>query len=85
MDLLRFLLLLPLRLLGGLLTGMALVLRPLLGQVSWSAPAWMPATGGWIRHRPLRAAGTLAAVLVLGAGTWFGWQWYQTRTKAYCP
>jgi len=85
MDLLRFLLLLPLRLLGGLLTGMALVLRPLLGQVSWSAPAWMPATGGWIRHRPLRAAGTLAAVLVLGAGTWFGWQWYQNRPKPVEP
>ena len=39
MDLLRFLLLLPLRLVRGLFVGIGLVLRPLLGDVSWSAPA----------------------------------------------
>jgi len=37
MDLLRFLLLLPLRLLRGLLTGIGLLLRPLVGQINWSA------------------------------------------------
>ena len=61
MDLLRFLLLLPLRLVRGLFAGMGLILRPLLGDVSWSAPVWLPATGGWIRRRPARASGLLVA------------------------
>ena len=73
MDLLRFLLLLPLRLLRGILAGLGLILRPLFGQVSWSAPAWLPETGGWIRHRPVHAAGVLVATLVLAAAGWFGW------------
>lgn len=85
MDLLRFLLLLPLRLLRGLFSGIGLILRPLLGQVSWSAPAWLPATGGWIRQRPAQAAGVLVGALVLGAGGWFGWQWYQHRPRPVEP
>ncbi|WP_267225896.1 alpha-2-macroglobulin family protein [Dyella silvae] len=85
MDLLRFLLTLPLRLLRGLFAVLGLILRPLLGQVSWSAPAWLPATGGWIRRRPMQAAGTLVAVLLLAAGGWFGWQWYKNRPKPVEP
>ncbi len=81
MDLLRFLLLLPLRLLRGLFAGIALVLRPLLGQLSWSAPAWLPATGAWVRRRPAKAAGVLVGALVLVAAGWFGWQWYQNRPE----
>lgn len=85
MDLLRFLLSLPLRLLRGLLAGISLILRPLLGQVSWSAPAWLPATGGWVRHRPMQAAGMLLAVLVVACGGWFGWQWYKNRPQPVEP
>ncbi|WP_243043018.1 alpha-2-macroglobulin [Dyella sedimenti] len=85
MDLLRFLLLLPLRLLRGLFAGLGWVLRPLLGQVSWTAPGWLTATGGWIRRRPVQAAGLLVAAMVLGAGGWFGWQWYRNRPKPAEP
>ncbi len=85
MDLLRFLLLLPLRLVRGLLVGIGLVLRPLVGQVNWSAPAWLPTTGGWIRRRPMHAAGLLVAVLGFAAAGWFGWQWYQNRPKPVEP
>ena len=85
MDLLRFLLLLPLRLLRGLFAGIGLVLRPLVGQLSWSAPAWLPATGRWVRRRPAKAASVLAGALILAAGGWFGWQWYQNRPKPVEP
>ena len=85
MDLLRFLLLLPLRLLRGVFAGIGLVLRPLLGQVSWSAPAWLPATGGWIRRRPVHAATLFVVVLLLATGGWFGNQWYESRPKPVEP
>jgi uncharacterized protein YfaS (alpha-2-macroglobulin family) len=85
MDLLRFLLLLPLRLLRGLLAGLGLILRPLFGRVSWSAPTWLPATGGWIRRRPVHAAGVLVAALVVAAAGWFGWQWYKNRPQPVEP
>jgi len=85
MDLLRFLLTLPLRLIRGLIALLGLILRPLLGQVSWAAPAWLPATGGWIQRKPIQAASTLVAALVLGAGGWFGWHWYQNRPKPSEP
>ncbi|PXV60615.1 hypothetical protein SAMN04487785_102341 [Dyella jiangningensis] len=85
MDLLRFLLLLPLRLLRGLFAGIGLILRPLVGQVSWSVPAWLPATGGWVRRRPVHAAGTLLAALVVLGGGWFGWQWYKNRPQPVEP
>ncbi|WP_266157083.1 MG2 domain-containing protein [Dyella silvatica] len=85
MDLLRFLLMLPVRLVHGLLYLVALILRPLIGHVSWSAPQWMPATGALVRRRPLHAAGVLVAVLALAAGGWFGWQWYKNRPKPVEP
>jgi len=85
MDLLRFLLSLPLRLLRGLFAIIGLILRPIVGQMSWSAPAWLPTTTGWVRRRPVQAAGLLAAVIVLAAGGWFGWQWYKNRPKPVEP
>ncbi|MFC5743338.1 alpha-2-macroglobulin family protein [Dyella tabacisoli] len=85
MDLLRFLLMLPVRLVHGLLYLIALILRPLIGNVSWSAPGWVPAAGALVRRRPLHAAATLVAVLALAAGGWFGWQWYKNRPKPVEP
>ena len=75
MDLLRFLLLLPVRLLRGLFHLLGLILRPLLGDVSWSAPRWVPTTGAAIRRRPRQFAGGAAGVVALLVAGWFGWQW----------
>ncbi|TBR39310.1 MULTISPECIES: alpha-2-macroglobulin [Dyella] len=81
MDLLRFLLMLPVRLVRGALWLLGLLLRPLFGGLSWTAPAWMPASATFVRQRPLRAAGMLAGALVLAASGWFGWNWYQHRPR----
>jgi alpha-2-macroglobulin len=85
MDLLRFLLLLPVRLVRGLFGLIGLILKPLIGNVSWSAPAWAPATAGVVRRRPLQSAGALIAVLLVGFGGWYGWQWYKNRPKPEEP
>ena len=85
MDLLRFLLMLPVRLLRALFHLLGLILRPLLGDVAWSAPRWVPATGAAIRRRPRQFAGGMAgAVIVLVVGG-FGWQWYQHRPRPAEP
>ena len=85
MDLLRFLLGLPVRLVRGLLAVIGLLLRPLVGDVHWTAPHWMPAAAAVVRRRPLHFVVGFAAVVVLGLGGWFGWQWYQHRPKPVEP
>jgi uncharacterized protein YfaS (alpha-2-macroglobulin family) len=85
MDLLRFLLMLPVRLVRGLFRFIGMVLRPLVGNLSWSAPAWAPATSAAVRRKPRQFAGGLIAVLLLIAAGWFGWQWYVHRPKPIEP
>jgi len=77
MGLLRFLFLLPARLLRAVAHLLGLLLRPLFGEVSWAAPGWMLAA----RRRPLRSAGIALAALLLVAAGWFGWQWYKHRPR----
>ncbi|MFK2875871.1 alpha-2-macroglobulin [Rhodanobacter hydrolyticus] len=81
MDLLRFLLLLPVRLLRMAGHVLGWILRPLLGNVQWSAPGWMHV----VRRNPLRSAGTLLAAVVLAGGGWYGWRWYQSRPRPPQP
>ncbi|TPG04688.1 alpha-2-macroglobulin family protein [Rhodanobacter glycinis] len=85
MDLLRFLLMLPVRLVRSLFHLLGSILRPLIGNVSWAAPGWAPATGAAIRRRPRQFAGGLLAALILLVGGWFGWQWYQHRPRPVEP
>lgn len=85
MDLLRFLLTLPVRLVRAVWHLLGSILRPLVGQVSWSAPRWAPATGAAIRRRPRHVAGGLLVALALLVGGWFGWQWYQHRPRPIEP
>lgn len=73
MDVLRWLIRLPLQLLRFLSWLVGGLLRPLLGQVSWRAPAWMQLLA---RH-PRATGGSLIVIAVLAASGWFGWQWYQ--------
>ncbi|MBA2078486.1 alpha-2-macroglobulin [Rhodanobacter sp. PCA2] len=81
MDLLRFLLLLPLRLLRIVGHALGWALRPLFGDLAWSAPGWMHA----VQRRPLRAAGILLGAVVLAGGGWYGWRWWQQRPRPPQP
>jgi uncharacterized protein YfaS (alpha-2-macroglobulin family) len=81
MDLLRFLVTLPFRLVGWLLLLIALILRPIFGRVQWSAPGWLAASGTMARERPGRFAGIVAAILVLIAAAWGGWYWNKHRVR----
>ena len=81
MDLLRFLLLLPGRLVTGLLNALGWMLAPLVGQISWSAPAWMHV----VRRRPVQSVVAVLAAALLASGGWFGWQWYQHRPRPKEP
>ena len=84
MDLLRFLLRLPLLLLRGL----RWLLTRLLGDFSWSAPAWMRPIGtgakrsaAVVRAHPGRFASILTVLIVVGVGGWYGYREYQNRPR----
>src|ERR1700754_4056728 len=85
MDLLRYIALLPVRLLRGLFWLLGRLLKPVFGNMAWSAPAWVPATGRAARSHPLKFTGSIAAVLVLAAAGWFGWHWWQNLPKPVEP
>jgi len=82
MDLLRFLISVPARLVRAvrhLLYVLGLTLQPLVGSVAWSRPAWMHSLAAAIRRRPLEiGGGALATVVVVLVG-WSGWEWYLHR------
>lgn len=77
MDLLRFLLLLPFRTIALIFRLLGRVLRPLVGGVSWTAPAWLGFTTQAARRRPGRAIG----VVLLALAAAYGIYWYQHRPK----
>ena len=85
MDLLRFILLLPVRLVRGLFGLIGRLLRPIFGNMAWSAPAWVPATGQVARRHPLKFVGSIAGVLLLVAAGWFGWHWWENRPRPVEP
>ncbi|MET0617348.1 MAG: alpha-2-macroglobulin family protein, partial [Luteibacter sp.] len=85
MDLLRFILLLPVRLVRGLFWLLGRLFRPIFGNMAWSAPAWVPATGRAARSHPLKFTGTVAGVIAIAAAGWFGWHWWEHRPKPAEP
>ncbi|WP_439891279.1 alpha-2-macroglobulin family protein [Ralstonia sp. 25C] len=85
MDLLRFLLRLPVRVIGFLLSLIARVLRPIFGSVAWSAPTWMPTMVAAARRRPWHFGGGLVAAIALAVAGAYGWHWYQHRPKPVEP
>jgi uncharacterized protein YfaS (alpha-2-macroglobulin family) len=99
MDVIRWLLRLPmlamrglLRLLRALWRALGWLFANLFGQVSWAAPAWMRATtasavsfGHAVQRRPRRSAGIVAAVALLGLGAWQGTVWWKNRPHPPAP
>ncbi len=82
MDLLKLLLTLPVRLArlaGRLFVLLGAALRPIFGSLSWSRPPWIGAVGAELRRRPREYGGGFAAVLLVAAAGWAGWQWYLHR------
>ncbi len=77
MDLLKWLLMLPWRMVRWLTRMLGAGLRPLLGDFSWGAPGWMHV----VRRHPRRSGGAALALIVLALAGWFGWQWYQHRPR----
>jgi alpha-2-macroglobulin len=77
MDLLRFLLMLPVRFVRGVLNALGWILAPLVGNVAWSAPTWMHV----VRRHPLRSASAVLVAVLVAAGGWYGWQWYKHRPR----
>ena len=84
MDFLRFLLRLPLLVLRGFYW----VISKIVGDVSWSAPRWMRATGSGLHYtgrgmqaHPGRAATTIVALIVVLGGGAYGYHWYKTRPR----
>jgi uncharacterized protein YfaS (alpha-2-macroglobulin family) len=75
MDLLRWVVMLPLRSLRGLGHVLAFLLRPLLGEFTWTAPRWMRI----VAVRPRASIGVVIAAAALIVAAWSGWQWYQHR------
>ncbi|MGH8161906.1 MAG: Ig-like domain-containing protein, partial [Gammaproteobacteria bacterium] len=75
MDLLKWLAMLPWRLLRGAGRTLAFLLRPLLGEFRWTAPAWTHT----VRRHPRASGGMVAGLIVLIVAGWFSWQWYQHR------
>ena len=64
------------------------MLRLLLGEMHWRAPAWAPWTvnagrrlGAGIAANPRKAFLILAVIALFGAGSWYGYTWWKMRPK----
>jgi len=84
MDLLRFLLRLPLLLVRGIFW----LLHFVIGDVSWSAPPWLRATGrgaaragAAVRARPLRFATAVVLLAAIGIGGRYGYIAWRDRPR----
>lgn len=67
-----------------LLTG----LKGIFGVVQWQEPTWFSALKLWllsrfdaIRQKPVIGLTALLVITIIGASSWFGYQWWQARPK----
>lgn len=77
MDLLKWLVRLPLRAIMLALRVLGFLLRPLLGRFAWTPPAWANAA----RRQPRRSFGVVVLLAMLVVAGWAGWHWYTHRPQ----
>ncbi|MDD1610870.1 MAG: hypothetical protein LUO95_09835, partial [Methylococcaceae bacterium] len=60
----------------------------IFGVIQWQEPKWFAATKLWslsrvdtIRQKPIIGLAALLAIVVISAGSWFGYHWWQARPK----
>ncbi|HEY0229668.1 MAG TPA: Ig-like domain-containing protein, partial [Dokdonella sp.] len=99
MDLIRWLLRLPVRaaqgiwfVLRGVLRLLGTVFGAVFGEVTWRAPRWAGTLGsasaaswGGVRRRPGLSAGVVATVLVLALAGWQAERWWKSRPQPPKP
>ena len=61
--------------LKSLLRGIAAVLAPFVGELSWTPPPW----SGWLAARPALFFSGLCLLCITGLTGWYGYSWYQQR------
>ena len=79
MDLLRYLVTLPVRLANRFYALLSAVLPRLIGRVTWSPPPWVPAVVAEVRSRRREYIGSALIFAVAAILGWAGWQWYLHR------
>jgi alpha-2-macroglobulin len=87
-DLLRFLMTLPVRLanfIARLFADLRPALKTIFGSLSWTPPQWMPRLAAAVQRKPQEYAGGTLGVLAAIALGWAGWQWYLHRPHAPEP
>lgn len=75
MDLLKWLVRLPLRAIMFVLRVFGFLLSPLLGRFAWTPPGWARAA----QQRPRQSAGITVLAIALVVAGWAGWHWYTHR------
>lgn len=75
MDVLRFIVMLPVRLVRTLLRLAGWLLGPVVGRVSWTAPGWARAA----RRHPRRAFGLVGSILGIACIAGLAGYWYRHR------
>ncbi|MDR2219096.1 MAG: alpha-2-macroglobulin [Methylobacillus sp.] len=76
------------RIFAVIFTPLRWLLRQLLGSFSWQAPRWAAWLGrllgklkNWGASHPRGAAGIILGLLVIAAGGWYGYKWYESQPK----
>jgi uncharacterized protein YfaS (alpha-2-macroglobulin family) len=103
MDLLKFILRLPFTLIKGLFRLLSMIFsllgrlcKPVVGNLSWNAPAWWAAVSGGAKRGFLRLENgvdrypktislTLLVLLCAAGGAFYGWNWWLNRPQPIEP
>src|ERR1700733_8071073 len=85
MDLLRFLMALPVRLARAVAHFFRVGWPVVFGRVAWTPPPWVEKVSTSVRKRPADYLLGIFAAFVIVIGGWSGWQWYLHRPHPHEP